>query len=83
MKETFRFSACVDFSIDEDTAAALLVEGTEGNKAVALWLSNNLPAIEEPCGVNARALKEALGHHLAKKKVDKVRQLTMSCDPVT
>jgi len=77
---TFRFSAVVDFEIDEDAAAELLVEGTERNKALTEWLVKNHPAQEEPCSVNARALKESLGRHLAAKKVEACKQLTICCD---
>lgn len=79
MSTTFKFSAVVEFEIDPDTAAALLVE-LPYHPRVGEWISEHHPIREQNCIYNAGSLKEALGRHLANNKVNECRQLTLSSD---
>lgn len=74
---TFHFSAVVTFKIEESEAASLLVENG-GDKAVGEWLSNHFPELEESY-YNAEQVRASLGKHLANRKVEECRHLTMSC----
>lgn len=73
----FTFQVIVDFKITVTEAAALLAEN-DGTPSVSEWLSKHTPEDEIMDTFNARALKEALGKHLAESKVQEARQLCMS-----
>lgn len=79
MSNLFKFSAVVEFEIDPDTAAALLVE-LPYHPRVGEWLAEHHPIKEQESSYNAGNLKTALGRHLAETKVDECRQLTLSAD---
>jgi hypothetical protein len=75
--KVFTFSAVVLFEIDEDEAASLLAEERNG-LPVNNWLASHSPVAEEEADLyNTSQLKTALGKHLAQRKIESTRLLTM------
>ena len=72
----FKFLATVYFEIAPDEAAALLMEN-DGLCSVCNWLADHKPMKEDMDSCSASSLKEALGKHLAERKIDERRQLTL------
>ena len=76
---TFRFTAVMQFEIDPDTAAGLLVE-SDPAKTVHQWLLSQRPSDDIPYSGNAGELRTRLGAYLAEKKVGQMRELLPSAD---
>lgn len=72
----FNFSAVVNFRITVAEASQLLAIN-DGVPSVSEWLSNHSPEFEPLDNYNAGQLKESMGKHLAKVKVEEARLLTM------
>ena len=74
--DKFRFMATVYFEITPDEASAILMEN-DGLCSVCNWLADQKPMKEDMDSVSASSLKGALGKHLAERKIDERRQLTL------
>lgn len=71
---SFHFTAVVQFEIDPDTAASLLVE-SDPVKTIHQWLLSQRPSDDHPYSGNAEELRTKLGLYLVDKKVGQTREL--------
>lgn len=76
---TFRFTAIVQFEIDPETAAGLLVE-SDPIKTVHQWLLSQQPSDNHPYSGNVGELRTKLGLYLVEKKVSQTRELLPTGD---
>lgn len=71
---TFRFTAVVQFEIDPDTAAGLLVE-SDPTRTIHQWLLSQRPSDNHPYFGNTEELRTKLGLYLVEEKVGQTREL--------